>query len=99
MPTSNDTRVRVDGFSKIIATDIPARRSAYVRGDRFTWAERSRSRSSSDGWRSSIERKFLAMVRRCYRTVRPPGVESGARLGAAELGAEVCGQPGDDRLH
>jgi hypothetical protein len=28
MPTSKETRVRVEGFSKIIATDIPDRRPA-----------------------------------------------------------------------
>ncbi len=54
--TSNETRVRVDGFSKISATDLPPRWFANAAGSAFT-AAASRSRSaSSSGVRSSTLR-------------------------------------------
>ena len=55
-PTSNDTLVRVDGFSKTSATERPRRRSAYASGSAFTFADSSSSPMSSAGERSSTER-------------------------------------------
>ncbi len=58
--SSKDTLVRVEGFSKMRATDLSARALAYSPGEAFTLAASSRSRSCSAGVRSSIERKSRA---------------------------------------
>ena len=55
-PTSNDTLVRVDGFSKTNATERPRSRSAYASGSAFTLPDSSSSPMSSAGDRSSTER-------------------------------------------
>jgi hypothetical protein len=53
---SNETRVRVEGFSKISATDRPRSASATSPGWAFTFAARSSSEASSSFERSSTER-------------------------------------------
>ena len=69
--TSNETRVRVDGFSKINATERPrsARRSA--RGSAFTVADESSSAASS--WRAGRRpRGSRASWRGVYLHARVP---------------------------
>ena len=54
---SNDTRVRVDGFSKIRAICLPVNRSLQLVGSAFTASAWSRMLVSSVAVRSSIDRK------------------------------------------
>ena len=56
MATSKDTRVRVEAFSKIIATDRPVNASACAVRSAFIAAAVSRSAVSSAGVRSSTDR-------------------------------------------
>src|ERR687895_2112070 len=58
--TSKDTRVRVDGFSKIRATNFPASRLEWSPGDCLTFAESSRRCWTSSLPRSSRDRKSRA---------------------------------------
>ena len=55
-PTSNETRVRVEGFSKISATDRPASARACAARSAFRAAARSRRSGSSAVERSSTLR-------------------------------------------
>jgi hypothetical protein len=60
---SKETRVRVEGFSKIIATERPARRSAKSPGWALTLADSSSSWPSSLGERSSIDSRSRSIAR------------------------------------
>ena len=55
--TSNETLVRVDGFSKIIATERPSRLRACSRRRFFSSAARRIAAACSAGVRSSDDRK------------------------------------------
>ena len=77
MPTSNDTRVRVEGFSKINATLRPDS-ACEERGARFSSSARSSSASSSGAvssapvmkWRGVMESASVGAGRRLVRDDR-----------------------------
>src|SRR5581483_6031725 len=94
---SNDTRVRVDGYSKIIATDLPRRRPAKSSGVAFALAARSSSHASSSEERSSIERKSRSTV--AVYPAGPGTVHDRARaagVSGPELGPHLASESIDD---
>src|SRR5690606_30772315 len=59
VPTSKDTRVRVEAFMKIIASDLPASGMRSYRPSRIASASRKRDSSSS------LEKSGMARKSRC----------------------------------
>src|SRR5687768_10910168 len=80
MPSSNDTRVRVDGFSKIIASDLPSSGLDLANG----WVPAFSARETS-----MILRRSSLESRSRSRKCRSPGLSDFAVLGMAfsSLGA------------
>ncbi len=63
MPTSKVTRVRNDGFSKIMASVLPFSVSEYASGLALIWHATSRKRLICCGEKSRIVRKsFRSML-------------------------------------
>src|SRR6516162_409447 len=62
MPTSNVTRVRKEGFSKIIASVFPLRTPAKSSGFAFTWHATCKKCRICWGEKSRIERKSLGVM-------------------------------------
>src|ERR1017187_6064478 len=62
MPTSNVTRVRNDGFSKIMASVLPFSASEKILGLAFTWQATCRKCRICCGVKSRIERKSLGIM-------------------------------------
>src|SRR5271165_5522279 len=62
MPTSNVTRVRNDGFSKIMANVLPFSAPAKMDGLAFTWQATCRKCRICCGVKSRIERKSLRIM-------------------------------------
>src|SRR5882757_1077636 len=90
MPTLNDTRVRVDGLSKMTATARGPVSGWRISRSAFIASARSSTSRSSAGLRSSSRRKCLGM------NVSQRGGEAGQGIVDVGLGKnERRGQPDD----
>src|SRR5512144_973390 len=94
IPTSNDTRVRVEGFSKIIASVRPASRWVACLRERLIDNPRSRIRLSVVSSSRSMSRKCLGAVisRRFCRKLRASVLDDAARLLDLPLADDQRGQ-------
>src|SRR5512143_3452219 len=105
MPASNETRVRVDAFSKIIARIFPESAVRNSAGRSFIRAARAKRAATSAGVRSWIEtRSFLNMPSLLHRiayerhrhAARPPA--RAGQLGRREQDRVLAAFPQVERL-
>src|SRR4029077_18303006 len=92
--TSNETQVRVDGISKIIAMALPARRVAYRAGSALPRFDRSRRYPSSSEDTSTMERKWRPISGGVYTGLPGPRESPGEKRPGGRGPPRPLGPPG-----